>query len=248
MSKQLILDYAYKWERERADKVWLTQPMGGVDNIKTFTWAEALGESRRMATYLKSLDLPEKSHIALFSKNTAWWIMADLAIWMAGHVTIPLYPTLTSNTVSYTLEHSDSKLIFVGKLDVWDEAKAGLPADLPIITTPLCPSGIEGKTWDELIAANEPMAGETTRDSDECATIVYTSGTSGLPKGAMLSFGAMMISTEGVSEVLTPDTNDRMLSYLPLSHVFERWVHRSRATGVHVPGGPAAGLDPTRRG
>jgi len=218
----LALDNAYKWEAERANDLWLTQPLGGGE-IKTFTWGEAMAEARKMAGHLQSLDLPAGSHIAIFSKNTAWWIIADLAIWMAGHTSIPVFPTLTSDTVRYTLEHSETKLLFVGKLDVWDEAKAGVPEGLDCIAMPLSPK-TDYPPWDDLVGAATPMEGTTERTHEETATIVYTSGSTGNPKGAMINFGAMAIAAEGLSEVVHPDASDRMLSYLPLSHVFERWV------------------------
>ena len=218
----LALDNAYRWETERANELWMTQPTGG-GGIKTFTWGEAMTEARKMAGHLTSLDLPAGSHIAIFSKNTAWWIIADLAIWMAGHTSIPVFPTLTSDTVRYTLEHSETKLLFVGKLDVWDEAKAGVPDGLDCIAMPLAPK-TDYPQWDDVVAAATPMEGKTERKHEETATIVYTSGSTGNPKGAMLNFGAMAIAAEGLSEVIHPDTSDRMLSYLPLSHVFERWV------------------------
>ena len=79
-----LLECAYHWEKNAPDRMFFTQPMGGGDaNIKTWTWKEAVGEARRMASYLKSLDFPERSHIAICSKNCAHWVMADLAIWMA---------------------------------------------------------------------------------------------------------------------------------------------------------------------
>ena len=90
---ELALDRAYHWESTRPDKVYLTQPMGrGV--VKDFTWKEVMDQARRMAAHLRSLNLPPRSHIAIFSKNTAYWIMADLAIMISGHVSIPLYATL----------------------------------------------------------------------------------------------------------------------------------------------------------
>src|SRR5262249_45306683 len=61
---------------------------------------------------------------ALLAKNSAHWLMADWAIWMAGHVTVPLYPTLSADTVRYILGHSESKLLFVGKLDDWKTMKS----------------------------------------------------------------------------------------------------------------------------
>ncbi len=220
-----LLECAYYWERNTPDRMCFTQPMGGGDaNIKTWTWKEAVNEARRMAAYLKNLNLPEHSHIALCSKNSAHWIMADLAIMMAGHVSIPIFPILTADIVQYTLEHSESKLLFVGKLDpIWDEMKKGVPADMPKIALPLAPDNDHDK-WDDIIAENAPLAQPVERSPDELATIIYTSGSTGKPKGAMLSFGAMHQSAKGISNYLNTHAEDRALSYLPLSHSFERWV------------------------
>ncbi len=217
----LPLEQVYRWEKAKADDIYLTQPMGnGV--VQEYTWNRAVGEARRMATYLKSLDLPPKSKVAILSKNCAHWIMSDLAIWMAGHVTVPLYPTLNAETVSYILEHSESKVLFVGKLDDWDTMKPGVPEDMPCISYPLSPEN-DYPTWDNIVAENAPMKEDTVRDPEELATIVYTSGSTGKPKGVMLSFYAMGVAASGVADALEMYPSDRMLSYLPLAHVFERY-------------------------
>ena len=221
-SSRLALDYAYHWERTQPDRIYLTQPTGG-GRVHTYTWKEAMDQVRRMAAHLKSLDLPANSNIAIFSKNTAYWIMADLAIWMAGHVSVTLFPTLGSDRVRYILDHSESKLIFIGKLDVWDEAGAGIPDRLPKIALPLSPENGFAK-WYDLVAEQEPLRDDPVRRADELATIVYTSGTTGQPKGVMLSFGLMARTARGLQARLSSTTEDRMLSYLPLAHVFERWV------------------------
>jgi len=232
-----LLECAYHWEKNTPDKVFFTQPMGGGDaNIKQWTWKEALDEARRVAAYLKSLDLPDRSHIALCSKNCAWWIIADLAIWMAGHVTIPIFPILTPDIVQYTLEHSDSRLLFVGKLDpIWDEMKTGVPADMPKIAFPLAPEN-DHTQWDDIIAQHDPLMEPVERTREETATIIYTSGSTGKPKGAMMSFAAMYDSAKGISEHLGTDSGDRMLSYLPIAHSFERFIGESGGlyTGSHL--------------
>ena len=115
------LESMYGFEETRKDEVWLTQPMGsGV--VKEFTFGEAMKEARRMAAHLASLGYPPGSNIAIFSKNTAWWLITDLAIWMAGHVSVPLYPTLTPDTIGQILDHSGATLIFIGKLDGYTSA------------------------------------------------------------------------------------------------------------------------------
>jgi long-chain acyl-CoA synthetase len=218
------LDYCYRHEKARPNDVWLTQPRGrGV--VKDFTWAEAMSEIRAMAAHLVSLDLPRGSKIALFSKNCAWWFFADLAIWMAGHVTVPLYPTLTRETIRLTIEHSESRLIFVGKLDAFEGMKGGIPEGLPIIVTPLGPKvDREGaRLWDDIVATTKPLETSPTREPDELATIIYTSGSTGTPKGVMHSFRTMCAGLSAIEEYGIT-SNDRMLSYLPLAHVLERLV------------------------
>ena len=108
--------------------VAMIQPLGG-GALREYTWAELDDETRRMAAYLKALDLPPGSNIALMSKNCAEWMMADWAIWMAGHVSVPLYPTLTSQSVRQILEHSGAQLLFVGKLDAVSYTHLTLPTN-----------------------------------------------------------------------------------------------------------------------
>ncbi|MBK7119036.1 MAG: AMP-binding protein [Comamonadaceae bacterium] len=231
----LALQRLYQWEQTTPDKTVFTQPMGG-GVVREWTWKQAVDEVRRMAAYLKGLNLEPGTRIALLAKNSAHWMMADWAIWMAGHVSVPLYPTLAANTVRQILDHSESKLLFVGKLDVWNDMKAGVPEGLPMITLPLAPKVDAAKSWDALIAGTAPLADSPVRPADELCTLIYTSGTTGMPKGVMQSFGTFAWSiTSGLKRVPL-DQNGRVLSFLPLAHVAERMVveHGLLATGMHV--------------
>ncbi|MGH8461263.1 MAG: AMP-binding protein [Stenotrophobium sp.] len=213
----------YAWERMQPDAIYLTQPDG--DNLTDYTWAQVGSQVRHMAAHLKSLDLPAGSRIALLSKNCAHWIMADLAIWMAGHVSVPIYPSLNAETVRYILDHSEAQLMFLGRLDEWAEMRAGVAERLPIITLPDAPAlGTRENVlpWQDLIAVTRPLLEKTRRSADELATLVYTSGTTGLPKGVMLSFGAFAAGSSILEQVMPFGPQDRLLSYLPLAHVFER--------------------------
>ncbi|HEY0975189.1 MAG TPA: AMP-binding protein, partial [Solimonas sp.] len=212
----------YHWEKTRPDTVHLTQPVGG-GQVVDYTWKQIMDEVRRMAAHLRSLNLPPNSQIALLGKNSAHWMMADWAIWMAGHVTVPLYPTLNAETVRYILEHSESKLLFVGKLDEWAQMKPGVSKDLPVITLPLAPD-TEGQRWSDIIAATAPLQGEPDRALDELATIVYTSGSTGQPKGVMQSFRSFFVCGTSMTDIMPSTPADRMISYLPLAHVAERIV------------------------
>ncbi|MDX5299419.1 MAG: AMP-binding protein, partial [Gammaproteobacteria bacterium] len=221
-SISLPLEKVYHWEVARADNIYMTQPMGG-GVVVEYTWRKAVDEARRMASYLKSLNLPPKSRIGILSKNCAHWIMSDWAIMMAGHVSVPLYPTLNAETVAYILEHSEAQVLFVGKLDDWDMMKPGVPDTLHCVSYPLSPKN-NYPTWNDIIAKFPPLQGKTERDPDELATVVYTSGSTGKPKGVMLSFRNMAYAAEGGTQALDISSEERMLSYLPLSHVFERFV------------------------
>ena len=221
MHKQkLLLDAVYEWEKNHPDRTYMFQPVGDGTVIE-YTWRETMDQARRMAAHLRSLDFPENSHIALISKNCAHFIICDLAIWMAGHATIALYPTLNADTVSYILDHSDSRLVFIGKLDDWEEIKQGIPADLPGIALPLSPDTDYDK-WDDLINRYPPIEDNPSPPAEQLAMMVYTSGSTGRPKGVMHSFGSASIPAQHLIQEQDVSADDRVLSYLPLAHVMER--------------------------
>lgn len=230
----LALQRLYHLERTAADRVAFTQPMGG-GVVLDLTWREVMDQVRRVAAHLKDKGFAPGSNIALLSKNTAWWLICDWAIWMAGHVSVPLYPTLSAETIRQILQHSEARLLFVGKLDGFEGMKDGIPMGLPCIATPLAPPN-DYTAWDEVLKT-APLQGEPLRPADELATIMYTSGTTGTPKGVMHSFGTFAWSIlSGLDRVKAIDEKTRMLSYLPLSHVAERTLveHGQLATGMHV--------------
>ncbi|QBQ12644.1 MULTISPECIES: AMP-binding protein [unclassified Pseudomonas] len=217
---RLPLQVFFDREARRPRQRFLVQPIKGGE-VQTLTWAEAGHQARCAAHWLRARDLPQGSHIALISKNCAHWIIADLAIWMAGHVSVPLYPNLTADSVAHVLEHSEAALAFIGKLDDWPAMSAGVKADLPTISLPLCPDGEFDFTWADLQACS-PIQDNPAPAASDLATIIYTSGTTGLPKGVMHSFGALAFAAIRGTELFGLGEGDRLLSYLPLCHVAER--------------------------
>lgn len=226
------------WEAQTPEAIYLTQPYPDGTAID-YSWREVGDQVRRMAAHLQSLDLPDKSHIAIVGKNSAHWIMADLAIWMAGHVTVPLYPTVNAATAGHVLEHSEARLLFVGKLDgindTWNDLKEGIPDDMAIIALPMSPLP-DASQWTQIVADTQPVTEPHLPDADDLATIVYTSGSTGQPKGVMHSFATMIVVAHGLQEEFKLDTRDRMLSYLPLAHVAERAAVETMSLyyGFHV--------------
>src|SRR6478736_632361 len=112
------------WEKTSPEDIYFRQPIDGKWN--EFSFKKSGDEIRKIAAELKA-QLPPKSNVAILSKNCAHWIMADLAIWMAGHVSVPLYANSSAASIKQILEHSESKAIFVGKLDDYADQKKGIP-------------------------------------------------------------------------------------------------------------------------
>jgi long-chain acyl-CoA synthetase len=229
---QLLLQRFYSHCDSRGDDVFLTQPIGGGE-VTDYSFNDVLDQAQRMAAHLRSLDLPPQSKIAMISKNCAHFFMADLAIWMAGHVSVALYPTLIRDTVAYILEHSDAKLLFVGKLDTWDEIQHGVPEGMSQIAFPLAPKTDLPK-WDEITSKTEPISERPVRAADDESIIIYTSGSTGQPKGVLHTFATISAPTVGLVELLKIHPGDRGLSYLPLAHAMDRWL--SECIGFYVGG------------
>jgi long-chain acyl-CoA synthetase len=235
--EMLALQRLYHWEKTAPGRIALTQPMGD-GTTKDYTWAQVADQVRRMATHLSAQGWEPGSKVAILSKNCAWWLMSDLAIWMAGFVSVPLYPTLAADTVKQILTHSEARACFIGKLDGWEGMKPGVPAGLPCISYALSPpdaiKSYEG--WDAICTRNAPLKGEPTRGAEELATLIYTSGTTGKPKGVMHSFGNFAWALDTGIKRIPMTAEDRMLSYLPLAHVVERVLveHGWLRTGMRV--------------
>ncbi len=222
----LALQSFYRWERERSGQFFLTQPFDG-GKVRDWTWAQAAGEVRRIAAYLKAQNWEPGTRVAILSRNCAWWIMADLAIWMAGYVSVPVYPSLKAQSVRQILEHSEARACFIGPTDDKEGASSGIPAGVLCISFPTAPGG-DYATWDDVVEISPPLAGNPTRPADDLATIIYTSGTTGTPKGVMHTFAALRFCALAVYHVLDLTDDERLLSYLPLAHIVER-------AGLEVP-------------
>ena len=219
LDDELPLQCMYRWERERAERIFLTQPFGG-GNVRDWTWSQAANEVRRMAAYLKSQGWGPGARVAILSRNCAWWILADLAIWMAGYVTVPVYPSLKPQSVRQILEHSGARCCFVGPTDEKESASSGVPPGVLCIRFPNV-SANGDKSWQAAIESS-PLEDNPTRPASDLATIIYTSGTTGTPKGVMHSFAAFCYDARRLADLLGATSDQRALSYLPLAHIVER--------------------------
>ena len=233
-SDSTLLDLFYEKEKTMANQVFLRQPFGG--EWKTYTWSEVGQISRKMASALLSYDLPPKSNIGLISKNCVEWVMADLAIMMAGHVSVPLYATLTGKQVKEVLDIGDVALVFVGKVDEWKDMSTGISENMPIIKFPQYKYAANidrGVAWEDLLEKHSPIEGTPSPGLDDTWTIVFTSGTTGTPKGVVLSFRKLRDLLEAGKESnnlkVSYEGDNRFFSFLPLNHIAERMIVENTA-------------------
>jgi len=221
--ENILLKNFLRWEKETPQLVFLRQPING--QWRNWTFGQAGEEIRKMAAGLISMNLPPHSNIAILSKNCAHWLMSDLAIFMAGHVSVPLYANITAPSIRQILEHGDCAAIFVGKLDDYEHQKEGIPPSVKKISIDFY--GIkEGELVSNWLANQKPLEKIPNWKADELMTIMYTSGTTGKPKGVMFNSAAFAHSDGVIIDYLDrvkpmPPHPD-LFSYLPLCHIAER--------------------------
>lgn len=211
-----------KWAEERPNEVYLKQIINR--QFVEFTYADVADKALKLVTALRNLGVQPGEKVALVSKNCAEWFICDLAMMLGDYVSVPIFPTAGADTIEYCVTHSESKALIGGKLDdpaatqqVIDSMPDLISIALPYDTAPKCQY-----QFNEIIADVEPSAERPQHHDDKLMSLVYTSGTSGLPKGAMLTYGAFSWSVQQLINHIGIQENDRLFSYLPLAHITER--------------------------
>lgn len=218
MTLKSPLEMFYQWEETHPGDIYLKQPVNGL--VRDFTWLDVSDQARRIAANLLTMDLPKGSHIAILSKNCAEWFITDLAIMLAGHVSVPIYSTAGEKTIRYVLDHAKCPVIFVGKLDDTENQVAAIDDGIVKFAFPY-PNIPADKQWDELLQA-DPFVGKPVPALNSVMTIVYTSGSTGNPKGVVHNYESICWAASNSLNELNVGQNDRILSYLPLAHITER--------------------------
>ncbi|MDC5823077.1 AMP-binding protein [Vibrio europaeus] len=211
-----------KWAEERPNEVYLKQTINR--KFVEYTYAEVADQALKLVSALNDLGVQPSDKVALVSKNCAEWFICDLAMMLGDFVSVPIFPTAGADTIEYCLTHSESKVLIGGKLDdpaatqqVIDSKPEIITISLPYDTAPNCKYQFK-----ELIVSAQPSETRPEHHDDKLMSLVYTSGTSGLPKGAMLTYGAFSWSVQQLINHIGIQENDRLFSYLPLAHITER--------------------------
>jgi long-chain acyl-CoA synthetase len=212
--------------KNHPERVYFRQPVG--DKWHEISYSQAFDTVLRMAFFLQSLDFEPGSRIAILAKNAPEWIMADMAIFMAGYVSVPIYPNQTGQAIRKIMDHSESKAIFVGKIDRPSEILQSLSPQMPHVfflaehsKYSLCEKKYY---WSDVVKTSPTLVDIKHPEMQDLATIIYTSGTTGEPKGVMHTFVSLSVSAHVIATDLNFTHRDSFFSYLPLAHVAERLI------------------------
>lgn len=230
MKPNNLVEMVHHTVERYSDKAALMWKSGG--SYQSLTYGAFWEDIRHVAAGLASFGIGWDDHVAIISENNPQWPISDLAISSLGAVSVPIYPSLPADQAAFILKNADCKAAVVENgeqlqkvldsgIDFQVVAVIDSKTDLPKAKNVLSIAELAKK------GKQNPLEDwETTWakiDRDRLATIIHTSGTTGKPKGAMLTHGNILANIEGVQFwVLEARSDDVMLSYLPLSHVFER--------------------------
>jgi long-chain acyl-CoA synthetase len=244
-----LVELFLKRADELGDRPFLTARRDG--EWRSQSWREAAEQVCLLAESLRRIGLEAGDRVMLVSENRPEWALADLAIMAAGCITTPAYVTNTERDHAHVLENSGARAVIVSDRKLAQPllpavVRTGL-AEHVVGIEPLRPSQGQFRThaWTDLLqgdaaaarAAVEARIAGIGRQDPAC--IIYTSGTSGLPRGVLLSHGAILRNVAGAAEVLAGDfgwTDERFLSFLPLSHALEH------TAGLYLPIGLGANI------
>lgn len=198
------------------------------------TYKELRETVRNFAMGLLALGIKRNDMVGIISENRPEWVFCDLAILSIGAVDVPMYPSSTSNTIEYIMNDSECKAVIVSnKLQLTKvqkiEKNVKSLKHIIILNEKDAEEGIytfksvvdlgrkESDKFESVL--NEEMS---KANPEDLATLIYTSGTTGEPKGVMLTHNNFVSNVKAVLQILPADHNDIFLSFLPLSHSFER--------------------------
>lgn len=217
---QSNLDNFLHWAKQTPKNLYLRQPIE--DRYLDYSFERSASEVKKIAQFIQNNLKNGPRHVGIMSKNSAHWILSDLAIAAADAISVPFYATLTKDQLNQVLVHSDCQLLIVGKLDHWDKIKDGIPEHILQIHTPES-SEKTGYQWPELLQNTTEIESTPTPTPSDISTIVYTSGTTGMPKGVMINNGGIEAGINMARKIALLDTpGTRFISYLPLCHIAER--------------------------
>ncbi|WOJ95368.1 AMP-binding protein [Congregibacter brevis] len=221
MDFQTLPQFLDHWADTRGDKIWMRDLRE--EGSEDYTWAEARAQINAVAAALEARFGHGQSMIVL-SRNRPHWFMADLATVRSGNVTVSMFTTLPAGTAQYIAEFTEAKVIFVGESPNWEAVRPVLPEDTTIVALPGVEIEGDHLTWDQLLAEGQGKDISYDCAGDDMMSLVFTSGTTGVPKGVIQTHESNVIPIRRFIDAFGLRDQPRYFSYLPLSHIAERQI------------------------
>lgn len=221
MQHSTLTEQARHWAASQPEQVWMRDL--SESGATEYTWGAAVAEIDRVAAWLEA-EFGHGERMALLSRNRAHWIMADMGIIHSGNVTVPLFTTHAQATAEYILSFTDTKVLFLGETENWRSVKEVLPKGCVLITLPGVDCDLPHTKWEDLVAAASEEAPVYEPGPDDVVSLVFTSGTTGVPKGVIQTHATNLIPMRRCQYLFTQREQPRWFSYLPLPHIAERQI------------------------
>lgn len=234
---ELYLNLVQKYENS-TKTAFAYKPAPGKPYV-SITWDAVKADVNSVAAYLFDQDIKKGDRIAILSENRYEWAVTDLAIQVVGGINVSLYTTLPASQCEYILKNSEAKLFFVStgiqlkkavsvfhncpdlkSVVAFDEPKVKKDMEHDFVSIYASIRSAGAKSYPQHAAEIQERINST--NPEDVATLIYTSGTTGQPKGAMLTHRNIVSNIKSAHEAIHIKTTDRVLSFLPLSHSFER--------------------------
>jgi len=222
---ETVTEYLDHWAKQHPDRIWLRDLPR--DTAREWSWRRARAEIHAVAAWLEQHAGEKGDRIALLSRNRAHWMLADMAIVASGRVSVPLFTTQTAESSSYVMDFSEARVLIVGEAENWEKLRPELAAHTRVIAMPGVEPGLDCDRWEDIVAQHGGDHPAHQCSADDLLSLVFTSGTTGVPKGVMQTHASMLIPMQRVGRSFNVRHHCRFLSYLPLAHVGERqlvWI------------------------
>lgn len=214
-------EYLDHWADTCGDKIWLRDLRE--EGSEDYSWAEARAQVNAVSAALEAR-FGSGNNMILLSRNRPHWFLADLAIIRSGNVTVSMFTTLPQSTAEYIAQFTEAKVIFVGESANWEAVKEILADDVTVVTLPGVEVDVDHLTWEQLLEEGAGKSPKYQAHTDDMMSLVFTSGTTGKPKGVIQTHASNIIPISRFIKEFGLRDQPRYFSYLPLSHIAERQI------------------------